>query len=168
MLPSTVALIGAVVAVGGTLGGVFLGQRMNKDAQREQWVRDNRKEESRELMIALAESLRVELMMYAGAVLSPDQQRLIIETHSNAMRVIRSRIFIVDVVVKADIETKWGLAIKAHQDSLHPAPLGQAFNEIRLEVVNATRDTYRKNDWRSRMRTRKRIRQQVMSKRDAA
>jgi hypothetical protein len=52
MQPSTVALIGALVAVVGTLGGGFLGQRMNKGAQREQWVRDKRKEESRELMIA--------------------------------------------------------------------------------------------------------------------
>jgi hypothetical protein len=166
MQPSTVALIGAVVAVAGTLAGVFLGQKMNKDAQRDQWVRDNRKEESRELMIALAESLRVELMMYPGAVLSSDQQRLIIETHSNAMQVIRSRIFIVDVIIRADIETKWGLAIKAHQDSFHPAPLGQAFNEIRLEVVNATGDTYRQRDWRSTWRTRRRIREQI-AKREA-
>jgi len=166
MQPSTVALIGAGVAVAGTLSGVFLGQRMTKDAQREQWVRDNRKDESRELMIALADSLRVELTMYAGAVIGPDQERVIVETHSNAMRVIRSRIFIVDVVVKADIETKWAEAIKAHQHSLDVGPLGRTFNEIRLAVVNATRDSYRKQNWRSARRTRKRIRQR-MSKPDA-
>ena len=134
---------------------------MNKDAQREQWVRDNRKEESRELMIALAESLRTALMMYPGAVLSPDQKRLIVENHSNAMRAIRSRIFIVDVIMKVDAETKWGLALQAHQHSLDRDALGQVFNEIRLEVVNATWDTYRKRKWGSAWRTRRRIRKQI-------
>jgi hypothetical protein len=164
MQPSTIALIGAVVAVGGTLGGVFLGQRMTKDAQREQWIRDNRKEESRELMIALAESLRTALMMYPGAVLNLDQKRLIVETHSNAMRAIRSRIFIVDVILKVDAETKWGLALQAHQQSLDRDALGQVFNEIRLEVVNATWDTYRKRKWGSTWRTRRRIRKQVATR----
>lgn len=104
----------ALAGIGGTLGGVYIGQRMSQKWQREQWVLDNRKEEFRVLLDALAESLRVELTMYAGGALSPVQQRDFVETHSNTMRIIRSRIFVSDVVNGFQFENRWAEALKAH------------------------------------------------------
>jgi hypothetical protein len=57
MQPSTVALIGAGVAVVGTLGGVIIGQTMTRDAQHKQWRRDNVRQECRELLGQLSVSL---------------------------------------------------------------------------------------------------------------
>jgi hypothetical protein len=57
MQPSTVALIGADVAVVGSLGGVINGQTMTRDAQHKQWRRDNVRQECRELLGQFSVSL---------------------------------------------------------------------------------------------------------------
>ena len=135
MQQSTVTLIVALVGIIGTLGGVFIGQRMSQTWQREQWIRDKRNEEFRELLMALADSLRVEMTMYAGAVMGADQQRLLVDTHSNTMRTIRSRIFVADLVERCQIELRWSQAIDAHQKSLDVVPLARTFAMIRGEIV---------------------------------
>ena len=48
------AWISNAITVIGTLGGVFLGQYYTGKSQRTQWLRDNRKQEYRELLDALA------------------------------------------------------------------------------------------------------------------
>jgi hypothetical protein len=127
----------ALAGIGGTLGGVYVGQRMSQKWQREQWVLDNRKEEFRVLLDALAESLRLELTMYAGVVLSGEQERAIIETHSNTMRIIRSRIFVADVVNGFQFETRWAEALKVHQYLRDAAPLAAVYSTLRTEIIRA-------------------------------
>jgi hypothetical protein len=129
----------ALAGIGGTLGGVYIGQRMSQKWQREQWVLDNRKEELRVLLDALAESLRVELTMYAGGALSPEQQRDFVGTHSNTMRIIRSRIFVADVVERCQMEDRWARALKVHQNSMDVAPLATVYKELQNEIVSAAR-----------------------------
>jgi hypothetical protein len=118
MQQSTVALIGAVVAVGGTLGGVFLGQRMNKDAQREQWVRDNRKEESRELLNALAVAYWGLIDWNRGLITVQLQKEPITVTENGATdkfallvadthKVFGSRLLVAKEVKKAEIHQRW-------------------------------------------------------------
>jgi len=126
----------ALAGIGGTLGGVFIGQRMTQRGQREQWVRDSRKEEFRVLLDALADSLRAELVM-CGLALSSDQERSIIETHSNTMRVIRSRIFVADLVNSAQLEARWAEALKAHQNSFDVASLAAVYSKLRMEIIKA-------------------------------
>jgi len=127
------------LGIGGTLGGVVGGHTLARSWQREQWIRDKRNEELRELLEALAESYRVELTLHAGAFLDPDEQRAIVEGQSNAMAVIRSRIFIVDVVARCGIELKWAEAIRDHHNTLAVAPLAATFTEIRVAIVKAAR-----------------------------
>jgi hypothetical protein len=43
----------AVVAVVGTLGGAVIGQRMTRDSQHKQWLRDKKSEKYSELLDAL-------------------------------------------------------------------------------------------------------------------
>ena len=61
------AWISNVITVIGTLGGVFLGQYYGGKSQREQWLRDNKKEECRELLTALS-SASIALAYWYGAI----------------------------------------------------------------------------------------------------
>jgi hypothetical protein len=127
----------ALAGIGGTLGGVYIGQRMSQKWQREQWVLDNRKEEFRMLVDALSDSLRIETTKYSGMVLSGEQERAIVETHSNTMRVIRSRIFVADVVEQCRLDERWVEALKAHQVSFDIAPLAAVYSTLRAEIIRA-------------------------------
>jgi hypothetical protein len=137
MQQNTVTLVVAVVGIAGTLGGVFLGQHMTQQWQRKQWTLDRRKEEWRELLSALAESLRVQMKVYPGRVLAPDEQRAIVEAQSNSFRVIRDRIFIASDVAQLDIEIRWSKALMDHNRDLDPKVLGAAYDAIRKEIVKA-------------------------------
>ena len=127
----------AFAGIGGTLAGVYIGQRMSQKWQREQWILDNRKEEFRALLDALSEALRAEMTMYAGVALGGEQERAIVETHSNTMRVIRSRIFAADLVNGLQFETRWAEALKAHQFSLDVGPLAATYSKLRTEIIKA-------------------------------
>ncbi|HSY35009.1 MAG TPA: hypothetical protein VK814_04600 [Acidobacteriaceae bacterium] len=127
----------ALAGIGGTLGGVYIGQRMAQKWQREQWVLDNRKEEFRELLDALSESLRVEMKLYTGLVMSSQEEQLLVETHSNTMRVIRSRIFVADLANNSQFEMRWAQALKDHQFSLDVAPLAATYSKLRMEIIRA-------------------------------
>lgn len=142
MIPQEmVTLIVAGFGIAGTFGGVVVGQRMSQSWQREQWIRDQQVVELRELLTAIADSYRAAMMMYAGAVLGPDPQREIVETHSNAMRVIRSRIFVIDFVIDAKIEIRWSEAIREHQKSMDIPNLASAFSDIQRDIVIAAGGT---------------------------
>jgi len=129
----------AGVGVVGSLSGVIVGQQVSQSWQRDQWVLDRRTQEFRELLDALADSLRASLMMYAGAILEPEKQRDIVETQANTMRVIRSRIFVIEEVVRLNIELRWGNALNRHRQDLDIEKLANVFNELRLEIVKAAR-----------------------------
>jgi hypothetical protein len=141
MQQQTATLVVAVLGIGGTLGGIVGGHILTRSWQREQWIRDKRNEEFRELLEALAESFRVELTLHAGAVLDPDAQRAIVDGQSNAMAVIRSRIFTADVVQRFGIELKWAEAIQKHHDTLDAAPLAETFTEIRVAILKSALKT---------------------------
>jgi hypothetical protein len=57
MQQGTVTLIVASVGIAGSLGGVLLGQHMTRSWQQRQWPMDQRKDEFRELIAALADSM---------------------------------------------------------------------------------------------------------------
>lgn len=153
-----VTLAVAGVGVVGSLSGVLIGQRVSQSWQRERWLLDQRTQEFRELLDALADSLRASLMMYAGAILEPEKQREIVETQANTMRVIRSRIFVIEEVVRLNIELRWGNALNRHRQDLDIEKLATVFNELRLEIVKAARPLQNGpvHAWSGRLLNRKR------------
>jgi hypothetical protein len=139
----TVTLVVAGFGIAGTFGGVFLGQSMSQSWQREQWLRDHRIQEFRELLDALADSLRVSMTMHAGALME-DQQRDIVKTHSNAMRVIRSRIFTMDFVHESQIEIRWVEASMQHSRDHNVAALAIVFNILQQKIVAAAYEDHKR------------------------
>ena len=101
---------------------------------------DQRKEEWRELLTALAESLRVSLKIYPTRVLSGEEERLIVEAQSNSFRTIRDRIFIASEVKELNIENRWSAAVQHHSQTLDAKKLGAAYDAIRNEIVQMATD----------------------------
>jgi hypothetical protein len=133
----TVTLVVAGFGIAGTFGGMFLGQSMSQSWQREQWLLYRRIEELRELLDALTDGLRVAMMWRPGAVLDSDQQRVIVESQSNAMRVIKNRVFIIDMVERCQLELKWCEALAEHQSTFDIVAFTIVFNDLRREIVMA-------------------------------
>ncbi len=134
-----VTLAVAGIGIVGSLSGVIVGQRMSRSWQREQWVLDRRVQEFRELLDALADDFRVAMTMYVGAVIDSDGQREIVASHSTAMRVIRSRVFVFEEVTKFNIELRWTSAVNHHRQTSDIEMLATIFNGIRVQIVNAAR-----------------------------
>lgn len=135
MQQNTVTLIVAGAGICGTLGGIVIGHFLTRSSQRDQWLRDCKKEEFRELLTALADSFRSSITMHSGAVLDSDAQMKMIESHSNALRVIRSRIFIANTVTELGIELRWAEAIDRHRRTLDVAALSTLYNTLRVKIV---------------------------------
>jgi|ERR1035441_8341026 hypothetical protein len=102
------AWISNAITVIGTLGGVFLGQYYTGKSQRTQWLRDNRKQEYRELLDALA-AAHMSLMTNIAL----DKKGFILEPRRPgpaeiiAYRVMRDRIFIAREVAQENLAKKW-------------------------------------------------------------
>jgi hypothetical protein len=129
----TIAL--GIWAAVGPLVGILLGHFLTRSWQREQWLRDKRNEEWHELLTALAESLRVSLKIYPARALSDEEKQAIVEAHSNSFRVIRDRIFIAPDVQALNIENRWSAAVQYHSQSMDAKELGNAYKELRDEIV---------------------------------
>ncbi len=129
----TIAL--GIWAAVGPIVGILLGHFLSRSWQREQWLRDKRNEEWHELLTALAESLRVSLKIYPARELSGEEERTIVEAHSNSFRVIRDRIFIAPDVQALNIENRWSAAVQYHSQTMDAKKLGNAYKELRDEIV---------------------------------
>jgi len=79
------------------------------------------------------------MTMHIGAVIDSVGQREIVESHSTAMRVIRSRIFVFEEVTRFNIEMRWNLAVNHHRRTFDVEKLATVFTEIRVQIVKAAR-----------------------------
>jgi hypothetical protein len=119
----------------GPLVGIALGHFLTRSWQHKQWLLDRRKEEWRELLTALADSLRSSLKIYPARALSGDEEREIVNAHADAFRVIRDRIYIAADVKLLDLENRWSATVEHHSQTLDAAALGRTYDVIRLEIV---------------------------------
>jgi hypothetical protein len=125
----------------GPLAGIVLGHFLTRSWQHKQWLLDRRKEEWRELLTALAESLRASLKIYPARALSGDEEREIVNAQSDSFRVIRDRIFIAADVKALDLENRWSAAVQHHSQTLDAPKLGKTYDAIRLEIVKRATET---------------------------
>jgi len=140
--------------------GVVLGHRLSRSWQREQWLLDQRVKEFRELLDALAEDLRVATTMHVDPLLWPTMNlpQAVVDAHSNAMRVMQSRIFIVKDLIRVKMEERWSIAVDLHRRTMQIEPLARTFTELRILIVNAARQNVprpwfkRILDWRKSKR----------------
>jgi hypothetical protein len=108
MQQSTVTLIVAVVGIAGTFGSGYFSQRMARQSQHEQWLRDKRTEDCQMLVTSLAKSyLGLITHWREGLPQSPETQ-LELTTNATEFSVLyQDRLFILDPLRKAQLGTKW-------------------------------------------------------------
>src|ERR1700733_13084140 len=112
MQPTTATLIVAGLGIGGTLGGIVVGHFLTKSSQQKQWLLNNRKDEFRELLTAMAESMTAAMKVDPRVRrITTEEQDAIVQTQANFFRVVRDRIYIADDVGKLEVEIKW---LRAH------------------------------------------------------
>jgi len=139
-MSATSISLGVWAAVG-PLIGIALGHFLTRSWQHQQWLLDRRKEEWRELLTALAESLRSSLKICPARVLSGDEEREIVNAHADSFRVIRDRIYIAADVKSLELENRWSAAVQHHSQTLDAAALGRTYDAIRLEIVKRITET---------------------------
>ena len=142
MQPTTATLIVAAFGIVGTFGAPLVALKVNRSWQREQWVRDERLKEYRELLDALAESFRLEMLGHNN-MLAQDELRSLAEATSQVTKVVRSRVFIAAEVHRLDIEQRWIEARTIYSETAldtGPAaagPFAASFAEIQIDIARA-------------------------------
>jgi len=89
-----------ILAIWGAVGplvGVRYGQELAKRWQREQWIRENRKEECRELLDAIYEQSPSRTAVSYEQMLSQD----------SPSRISKSRIFIAEDLARLNVQQRW-------------------------------------------------------------
>jgi hypothetical protein len=99
MQDHTFTLIVSAVGIGGALAGIVIGHFLTRSSQHEQWLRDNCKQEFRELISALAEAA-VEHLFYVDSQTTSNPQPIekLHDAQKKALRTIVDRIYIASEV----------------------------------------------------------------------
>jgi hypothetical protein len=130
----------------GPLAGIVIGHALTRSWQRKQWVLDNKKQEYRELLTTLtrchAAITRLTSLVETPMVI-PDRNRSadynsLLETHAEALNVIRDRIFIADNVKRMDILNRWLQATKLYQEQQDVTAFRTRFEAISDLIVSSS------------------------------
>jgi hypothetical protein len=90
---------GKVWAVVGPLAGVGIGAYLTGRRQKREWLKENKKEEYRELVAAITRCLSAYVQIYGvQTVRSGEDERTIMAADANFAEVVRSRLFIRNAV----------------------------------------------------------------------
>jgi hypothetical protein len=128
------------------LAGIVIGHALTRSWQRKQWVLDNKKQEYRELLTTLtrchAAITRLTSLVETPMVI-PDRNRSVdynslVETHAEALNVIRDRIFIADNVKRMDILNRWLQATKLYQEQQDVTAFRTRFEAISDLIVSSS------------------------------
>ncbi|HTV07983.1 MAG TPA: hypothetical protein VMD97_02935 [Candidatus Aquilonibacter sp.] len=138
MQQGTITLIVAGLGIAGTFGSgamtLFVSQRF--DIAR--WRRDERMKEWRELLVALATYFTALLDIYQPMrPQSPTEQMKLADLKAETFRIIHSRIFIRDEVIRLEIETRWLNTERHYRVNGDVVPFAQAYDELVRDVVAA-------------------------------
>jgi hypothetical protein len=146
MQQETVTLVVAGMGIVGTLGGSVVGHLFSRSEQQENWLRDCRKEEFRELLHALSDHFTIlrefERLAYHQA---PEEREKLTDAEANFFRVLHSRIYTADDVKRLNIK-KWIDAVKgycAQPDRPDIQTFDKAYYEVNDAIVNAALGKWR-------------------------
>jgi hypothetical protein len=132
----------AVWGVVAPLVGIFLGNYLTKSWQREQWLKDCRKEECRELLTALAKAhMKLAFLKLQESQLTPEVHAQIIEAMESASITLHDRIYIAEDVKQKKLYGLWNTATRKFQENHDQASFSEVYAQISGLIVSiATRD----------------------------
>ncbi len=107
MEQGTVTVVVASLGIFGTLCGNFGGLFLSRSWQREQWMRDRRNEEFRELLEALTASMLAENEAMCKTELTAKEREDRRSKTADFFQVVDTRIFTFADVKRLDLKCKW-------------------------------------------------------------
>jgi hypothetical protein len=135
MEASTATLIVAVAGIAGTLASGVIAQQMARQAQLEQWLLDNRKQECRELLSSLATTFLTMLRHREPELAhSPEVHAMLSDARLESARMLHDRIFIRTDLERTRILKRWADAMskydREHDDSKFTSEFGGIQNDL--------------------------------------
>jgi hypothetical protein len=140
MQAQTVTLIVALAGIAGTFGSGFFTQRMARSSQHEQWLRDNRKQEYRELLTSLSTAY---MHLEQNGSDSTDLRHH--PVRNEAFRTLLDRIFIDQEIKKEEIYEEWSRLWDIHnQGPQSTTDAGRLFKSLTSKLGDMARNDPRK------------------------
>jgi hypothetical protein len=122
----------------GPLLGVLVGALLARSWDKKKWMNDNRKAEFRELITALTNAATALMMQQTHLNehrLQTDEEEHARQTHLEAWKVIKTRIFIAHDVKEMKLFDRWGESIKAMRATKKVHPFEDSFEKLKDEIV---------------------------------
>lgn len=137
MQDHTFTLVVSAVGMVGALGGIVVGHFLTRSGQHEQWVRDNRKQEFRELLTSLSAAYLHIVQYGSGDDRSDSSDLRFHPVRNEAFRALHDRIFIAQEIRKAEIFRKWLRLVDTCNASGHQSLQSpDDFSILTSELVN--------------------------------
>jgi hypothetical protein len=131
-----IAILSGAFLVVGTYLGAFLNQHFSKSARREEWLRDNKKQEYKELLTALSNAY-LTLIRFGtpGTALPGEIERQISDTEADSYRVLRDRLFIAVELESKNISQLWTEAAHNFAVNRDARKFAERFSAINDKLV---------------------------------
>jgi hypothetical protein len=138
----------SLIGLGGAVIGILLGHILTRNAQHEQWLRDNEKQEARELLTALYKILAtyppyaILISPLYGPNRDPNAVKEADEKYTAATvefyRTMNDRLYIAEVVRAIRVKERWDAARNAFGKDIGDEPgLKAAVDSIRDDIIAA-------------------------------
>ena len=135
-----VAVIQEAWPAAGPIIGIFIGAWLTNRNQRKQRIADSKKEEYRELLGKLNQTLSIIANFHAPmSVFTGGEERQYAEAKDEALIVIDTRIFIDDEMEKIDLRNRWLKAIQEVEKDRHGLAFVRAIREITKDIKDAAK-----------------------------
>lgn len=140
-VPLWVTIVSSL-SVGSFVGGLIT-QLFSSRQQHQEWLKDNKKEEWRELISTLSQSFQyLKNNTGYGVVKNPEQQKGAVEADAEARRAIESRIFVAQQIQRENLLERWKLLAaegdwskRAHDwNSLHDTLVVAAHKDLGIGI----------------------------------
>jgi hypothetical protein len=112
-----VTVFAVILGIIGTLCGSVVQNFLSRSTQREQWMRDRRLEEFRELLVSLTASMYAEVEAMYKTELLPKEREDKERKTADFFQVVQTRIFTFTDVRRLDLQGKWLTAVNAYRTS---------------------------------------------------
>ena len=140
----------SLIGLGGALIGILLGHFLTRSSQHKQWLRDNRKQEYRELLSAISEAF---LLVYKyGPYGKSDNYQLVQSMKHESFKVLHDRIFIAEELKSAGILGKWTNIINSMEPGQFDWSVEDQFTLLKAELVRMALNDPHEFDWFYRLK----------------
>jgi hypothetical protein len=141
MQDHTFTLLISAVGIGGALAGIVVGHFLTRSSQHEQWLRDCRKQEFKEVVSAMS-SLIIQHMIYAGSQGSdmPQSKQTYLDAYRATSVILCDRIYIHDDLKEGNIPNRFYAIMEHYRDSgTNFEKANQKADELLLETIKLGR-----------------------------